>query len=269
MLRVIPTLLLAGRELVKTRRFRDPVYIGDPRNVVRLFHDKQVDELHLLDIRASKDRTEPDYDLIEDVVSEASMPVCFGGGVRTVEQARRLLRIGIEKIAVNTAAFRDRHIVGQLSAEFGAQCVVASIDVQRDLQGRARVHSHSGAAIPEPDPVQWAQKLVEQGAGEVLVQSVDREGTQSGFDLDLVRSFHGRLARPLIMGGGAGSVLDMKEALRACRLSALSIGARFVFYGPLRAVLVTYLDPNEVAELAALARDSAITPAQGITSQIR
>lgn len=251
MLRVIPTLLLSGGELVKTRRFKHPVYVGDPRNVVRILNEKEVDELILLDIRASKDDTEPDYDLIEDIVSEAFMPVCFGGGVRTVAQARRLLRLGMEKISVNTAALADRSIVSRLAAEFGAQCVVASIDVLRDVRGCAHVHSHCGVSIPELDPVRWAQSLVEAGAGEVLVQSVDREGTQIGFDLELLRSFHGQLAKPLIVGGGAGSLADMKEALRACRASALSIGARFVFYGRLRGVLVTYLDPTDMKELAA------------------
>jgi cyclase len=254
MLRVIPTLLLSGRGLVKTRRFADPVYVGDPRNVDRIFDEKEVDELLLFDICASKDDREPDYGLVQDIVTEAFMPVCFGGGVRSVEQARRLLRLGVEKIAVNTAALADRTLVPRLSAEFGAQCVVAALDVKRDLLGRPRVFSHAGARVPEPDPVRWAQRLVAEGAGEVLVQSVDREGTQSGFDLELLRSFNGKIGKPLIAGGGAGTLAHMDQALRACRLSGLSVGARFVFFGPHRAVLVRYLEPPELARLSALAR---------------
>lgn len=254
MLRVIPTLLLQGRGLVKTRRFRDPVYVGDPRNVVRIFNEKEVDELVLLDVRASRDGTQPDLDMIQEIVSEAFMPVCYGGGVRSLEQARALLRLGVEKVAVNTAALRDPVLVRRLSDEFGAQCVVGSVDVKRSLLGVPRVYSHAGVRPPEPDPVRWAQRLVALGAGEILLQSVDREGTLSGCDLDLLRRFHGKLDKPLIAGGGAATLEHMRLALRACGLSGLSVGARFVFYGPHRAVLVTYLERGELRELEALAR---------------
>jgi len=249
--RVIPCLLLREAGLVKTTRFERPSYVGDPINVVRIFNEKEVDELILLDIVASKERTPPDFDLLEQIASEAFMPVCYGGGVRSVEDARRLLKLGIEKIAVNTAALEDPMLVKRLSDTFGAQCVVASIDVKRPLLGTHRVFSHAGRRVPERDPVAWAKRLVKLGAGEVLLNSVDRDGTMAGYDLELLRAFDGQLAVPVVACGGAGSVQDMAAALRTCRLSGLGAGARFVYYGPHKAVLVTYLDAAELRTLQA------------------
>lgn len=253
MIRVIPTLLLHGRGLVKTQRFRKPVYVGDPRNVVRIFNEKEVDELILLDVRATRSRAPVDLEMVREIVSEAFMPVCYGGGITSLAQARELLRIGVEKIALNSSALLDRGIVRALSDEFGAQCVVGSIDVRRDWLGRARVWSHAGVAVPERDPVRWARTLVAAGAGEILVQSVDREGGLNGPDLELFRSFAGAIDKPLVVGGGLATLEHMKDSVRACHPSALSVGARFVFYGPHRAVLVNYLERDELSQLQALA----------------
>jgi cyclase len=250
---VIPTLLLSGRGLVKTERFKKPVYVGDPRNVVRIFNDKEVDELILLDIRATRTGTPADLGMIREIVSEAFMPVCYGGAVESVSQARELLRLGVEKVALNSSALRDPSLVRALSNEFGAQFVVGAIDVKRDLLGRRRVWSHAGVPVPEPDPVRWAQRLVQAGAGEILVQSVDREGTLGGPDTRLLRSLRGSVDKPLVVGGGLGTVEHMAEAVRLARPSGLAVGARFVFYGPHRAVLVTYLEQRELAHLVALA----------------
>ncbi len=247
--RVIPCLLLRRSGLVKTIRFKRPSYVGDPINVVRIFNEKEVDELVLLDIVAGKERTRPDFELLEQIASEAFMPVCYGGGVRSVEDARQLLKLGIEKIAVNTAALEDPTLIRRLSDAFGAQCVVASIDVKKSLLGKHQVFSHAGVDIPERDPVAWAKRLVKLGAGEVLLTSVDRDGTMSGYDLELLRTFDGRLDVPVVASGGAGSVDDMAAALHACRLSGLGAGARFVYYGPHKAVLVTYLEPKDLRRL--------------------
>jgi cyclase len=244
--RIIPCLLLRGNGLVKTTRFADPKYVGDPINAVRIFNDKEVDELLLLDILASKEARGPNMALVEQIVSEAFMPVGFGGGVRSVEQARSLLRIGIEKIAVNTAALEGLGIVRDLADKFGAQCVVGVVDVKKRWLGGYTVHSHTGVRLPERDPVAWAQRLAEAGAGEILVQSVDRDGTMSGYDLDLLRTFSGSLRVPLIAAGGAANVDDMVAALQACTLSGLAIGARFVYQGPHRAVLINYLDARDM-----------------------
>lgn len=252
--RVIPCLLLRDGGLVKTHRFDSPVYVGDPINAVKIFNEKEVDELFLLDVTATRGGRSPDFGLIEEIASEAFMPVAYGGAVTTLEDARRLLKLGVEKVALNSAALSDRGLVTQLKDDFGAQCVVGVIDVKKDWLGRHRVYSHSGRRVPEPDPVRWAQALVAAGAGELLVQSVDRDGTMQGFDLELLRRFQGQVSVPLIAAGGAGCVQDMRAAFGACELSGLAVGARFVFDGPHRAVLITYLSRQEQAELEALTR---------------
>ncbi len=242
--RVIPVLLLDDGGLVKTQGFDEPVYVGDPINVVKIFNEKEVDELFLFDVRASKQGREPDYKLIESIVSEAFMPVCYGGAIRSVEQARTMLALGVEKVAVNSAALANPSLVTELSESFGAQCVVGVVDVERRW-GRARVHSHANVAVPERDPIRWARRLEALGAGEILVQSVDRDGTMSGFDLELLRALHGQLSVPLVAAGGGGSLDTLLDALRTGSVSALALGARFVFIGTHRAVLISYLSASE------------------------
>ena len=254
--RVIPILLLRRAGLVKTTRFKRASYVGDPINVVRIFNEKEVDELVLCDITASKEGRGPNFELLEQIASEAFMPVCYAGGVRTVEQARAVLKLGIEKIALNTAALEDASLVSRLAEAFGSQCVVASVDVRRTLFGRPVVWSHARRPVRERDPLQWAKHLVERGAGEVLVQSVDRDGTMSGYDVEVFRMFAGHLGVPVIGCGGACSVDDMVGALSETRIAALGVGARFVYYGPHRAVLVNYLDSAEMARVQAAARSA-------------
>lgn len=248
--RVIPALLLQGAGLVKTRRFEHPVYVGDPMNVVKIFNEKEVDELFLFDIDASKQRRGPNFALIETIVSEAFMPVAYGGGIRSVEDGRRLLALGVEKLALNTAAMASPTLVTELSRAFGAQCVVGVVDVKRGRLGGPRVHSHVGLDVPERSPVRWAKALEAAGAGEVLVQSVDRDGTLSGLDVELLRELKGQLGVPLVAAGGADDVEGLLEAFRAGGLSAVAVGARFVFIGPHRAVLVTYLGDEERRRLS-------------------
>lgn len=245
--RVIPVLLLRRRGLVKTTRFATPTYVGDPINTVRIFNEKEVDELVLSEITATKDRAEPDFELIEQIASEAFMPLCYGGGVRTVPVAKRILRLGIEKVSVNSAALEDPTFIRRLADELGSQCVVSSVDVRRAKDGTYTVHSHAGLPVRERDPIRWIQRLVDLGAGEILVNAVDRDGTMSGFDADLLRALKGRFDVPVIACGGARSVDDMATAIRVGSLDALGVGAKFVFEGPYRAVLVTYLSPEESA----------------------
>ena len=249
--RVIPVLLLNARGgLVKTERFRKPRYIGDPINAVKILNEKEVDELVLLDIEASKQGRPPNVELIRDIVSEAFMPIGYGGGVRTLKEAEALVASGVEKILVNSAAFADLTLLGQLRDAFGASSTVAVVDVKRPLLGGGpQVFSHSGQRVAEKDPVRWAKQLVEAGAGEVVVQSVDRDGTMRGFDLELLRSFRGALGVPLVAAGGAGSVTDMHLAFEAGGVSAVAAGAYFVYQGPHRAVLITYLGVEELKQL--------------------
>jgi len=247
--RIIPSLLLERGRLVKTERFRKPKYVGDPINAVKIFNEKEVDELFLLDIGASREGTTPDFKLLEQIATEAFMPVCYGGGVRSPDDVQTLLKLGIEKVAINTAALRRVSFLGELRDRFGAQCVVGVVDVKKRLLGGNAVHSQAGVDTPEKDPVRWAQRLVEAGAGEILLQSVDRDGTLQGLDADLLRTFDGLLDVPLVAAGGASGVEDMRAAFRTCRLSGIAVGARFVYQGPHRAVLISYLSPAELASL--------------------
>ena len=247
--RIIPCLLLRGSGLVKTTGFTKPSYVGDPINAVRIFNDKEVDELMILDIGASKDGSAPNFGILERIVSEAFMPVGYGGGIRTVEQARKLFGIGVEKIALNSAALEDLNLVRDLARNFGSQSVIGVVDVKKRLLGGYAVYSHAGIRVPVPDPFAWAKALADAGAGEILLQNVNRDGTMAGYDLGLLRSFDGRLQVPLVAAGGASGVDDMAAALNACRLSGLAVGARFVYQGPHRAVLINYVGAADMERL--------------------
>lgn len=238
--RIIPSLQLDGPRLVKTLRFGPSTYLGDPINAVKIFNEKEVDEILLLDITCTRQGREPNYALVEEIASEAFVPITYGGGIRSVEAGRRLLRAGVEKLALNSWALADPEAVRRLAEAFGSQCLVAVIDVSA-----GQVFSHAGLRPPESDPGRWAVRLQELGAGELLVQSVDRDGTLAGFDLELLAGLPPALRVPVLAAGGAGSVADMQAALEAAPLDGLAVGARFVFYGPLRAVLINYLTPPE------------------------
>ena len=248
--RVIPCLLLQDGGLVKTRRFRRPRYVGDPINAIRIFNEKYVDELVFLDIRASRDGADPDYDLIQRIAGECFMPLCYGGGIRALEQARRIVACGVEKIAVNSMAIERPALLRELSDEFGASSVVACIDVKRDLFGRERVFHPGRRRMTRLDPVAHARAVVEAGAGEIFLNSVDRDGEFCGFDVDLIRRMAHAVNVPVVACGGAGRLEDMRAAVSA-GASAAAAGSMFVFYGPHRAVLINYPSYASVRQLFA------------------
>ncbi|MBE2187353.1 MAG: imidazole glycerol phosphate synthase subunit HisF [Rhodothermales bacterium] len=252
--RVIPALLLRGTGLVKTVRFDQPKYLGDPRNTVKIFNDKEVDELALLDIRATRDGRDPNYALIREIVDEAFMPVAYGGGLRTVEQARQMLQMGVEKVVLNTAAFEQPELVSRMADRFGSQSVVVSIDAKRGFLGRYEIVTHDGTRKQKIDPVSFAQTMERAGAGEIFLNSVDRDGTFEGYDVPLIRSVAEAVTIPVVACGGASSVDDMVIAVKEGRASAVAAGSFFVFHGKHRSVLITYPD-------AALLRDKL--PHQG------
>jgi cyclase len=237
--RVIPCLLLRGAGLVKTTGFKSPRYVGDPINAIRIFNDKEVDELVLLDITATPEGREPAYTTIADVASECFMPLAYGGGITSVEQARRILKLGVEKVILNTAAWRQPQLVTDASREFGAQAVVASIDVRRKLFGRYEVFVESGKAGTGVDPVDYARRMEELGVGEILLNAIDRDGTMRGYDLELLAKVSAAVGVPVIASGGAGSLADFGAAVRSGGADAVAAGAMFVFHGPHRAVLIT------------------------------
>lgn len=239
--RVIPSLLLRNGGLVKTRRFTDAVYVGDPINAVKIFNDKEVDELAFLDIGATPAGRGPDFELLEAIAAEAFMPFGYGGGIRTVDEVHRLLTLGIEKVILNTAAFDDPGLVGACAEVAGSSSVVVSIDVRTDLFRRRRVMVAGGTRAAGRDPVEMALEMQRRGAGEILLNSIDRDGMGSGYDLRLVSEVSSAVSIPVVALGGAGSLEDMRKAVEA-GASAVAAGSFFVFHGPHRAVLISYPD---------------------------
>lgn len=248
--RVIPCLLLDGGGLVKTSKFAKPKYVGDPINAIRIFNDKYVDELVFLDISASRKGAEPDYDVIERIAGECFMPLCYGGGIRNLEQARRIVASGVEKIAVNSMAIDDIQLLTSLSQELGASSVVASIDVKRDFFGRQRVYHPGRRSLTKLKPVEHARAVVAAGAGEIFLNNVDRDGQYTGFDTELIQEITAAVSVPVIACGGASGLSDMRAAIEA-GASAAAAGSMFVFYGPHRAVLINYPDYASVRQLFA------------------
>ncbi|MEZ0242978.1 MAG: AglZ/HisF2 family acetamidino modification protein, partial [Sphingomonas sp.] len=248
--RIIPALLLRGEGLVKTVRFKDAKYVGDPINAVRLFNDLEVDELIFLDIDASRKGHEPPYERIAEIAGEAFMPICYGGGVTSFEQARRLFKSGVEKVALTTALIEKPELVREIADTYGEQAVVAGIDVKRDWLGKSRTMIRGGGRKTAFDPVALAVRAAELGAGEIMLTSIDREGTYQGYDLDLVRAVSAAVPIPVIAHGGAGGLPDLRAAIDA-GASAAAAGSLFIYKGPHRAVLVNYPKRPRLRELLA------------------
>ena len=244
--RVIPVLLLRDESLVKTVRFDKFSYVGDPCNTVRIFNELEVDELMFLDITASREGRGPNLTLLADIADECFMPLGYGGGVQSVAQAKSVFDIGFEKICVNTAAFDRPELLTELARQYGSQAVVASIDVKSGLLGRATVRSQSGRRNTGRDPVSWAVEVERRGAGEILLTSIDREGSWEGFDLDLVNRVADAVSIPVIAHGGAGSVEDIGRVVKQARASAVALGSLVVFQRQGMGVLVNFPDARQL-----------------------
>jgi imidazole glycerol-phosphate synthase subunit HisF len=238
--RVIPTLLLDQGGLVKTVQFRDARYVGDPINTVRIFNDKQVDEIVLLDIGATREGRGPDSEAIERIASEAFMPLGYGGGVRDLGTATALIQLGVEKVIVNTAAIERPSLVREIADHLGSSTIVVSLDVARRPDGSYEVRSHGGTRSTGLDARAHADAMAAAGAGELILQSIDRDGTMTGYDLELIRQVASTVEIPVVAGGGAGSLDDVVSAIREGGAAAAAAGSLFVFHGKHRAVLVTY-----------------------------
>lgn len=246
--RVIPCLLLKNNGLVKTLKFDKPKYVGDPINAIRIFNDKEVDELMVLDITASKDHREPNFELIEQFASECFMPLCYGGGLRTVEQAHKLFTLGVEKVCLQTAALEDLTLVNNISERFGSQSVMVSVDLKENWLGKKKLYSSATRKTINLDWKLFLSRAVEAGAGEVVINSVDRDGMMQGMDLAVIHEVARSLDVPTIAVGGVGSLNDIKQAIDA-GASAVAAGSFFVFHGPHRAVLITYPKYQELEKL--------------------
>ena len=244
--RVMPCLLLRNRGLVKTIKFDKPTYVGDPVNTVRIFNEKEVDELIFLDITATIENKRPQLELLHEIASECFMPFTYGGGVKTLEDMAAIFKLGAEKIAINREAFDRPALIEHAAARFGSQAVVASIDVKkRRFRGGYTVHVNGGRKDTGLEPVAYAKRMESLGAGEILLTSIDRDGTMDGYDLELVAQVAGALAIPVIACGGAGSVDDFRRAKQA-GASAVAAGSMVVYQGKNRAVLVNFPRKQEL-----------------------
>jgi len=246
--RVIPTLLLRNNGLVKGSGFKNHKYVGDPVNAVKIYNDKEVDELIFLDITATKDGRSPDFELLEDIASQAFMPFGYGGGIKSTKDIEKIFKIGIEKVVLNTAAVDNLDLVKESSRVAGSQSIVVSIDIKKTLFGKYRVYSHSGQIDTKLDPVEFALRAEEAGAGELMICSIDREGRGQGYNLDLIGQVANAVGIPVIASGGAGSLTDFKNAV-AQGASAVAAGDMFIFHGKHKAVLITYPEYKELEKL--------------------
>jgi cyclase len=245
--RMIPALLLREESLVKTARFGRFTYVGDPCNTVRIFNELEVDELVFLDILATPSGRPPNLALLADIAKECFMPLGYGGGIRSVADAQSVLRLGFEKIIVNTEAAENPALITELAAHFGSQAVIVSIDVLPDLRRRYRVRTRCGRHNTRRDPVEWAREAEARGAGEILLTAIHREGTWRGFDLELVTSVTTAVRIPVIAHGGAGTLHHIEQAVGEAGASAVALGSMVVFQKQGCGVLVNFPDPEQLA----------------------
>jgi len=257
--RIIPCLLVHNGGLVKTVRFKEPKYVGDPINAVKIFNEKEADELIVLDIDATATRSEPNFKLIGHLAAECRMPLCYGGGVRTVQQAKKIVDLGVEKVAISAAAVADPQLIVGISDEIGRQSVVVVLDVRKSAAGdRYTVFTHNGSVDTKRDAFELAAQAEAKGAGEVVVNSIDNDGAMKGYDIELARRVREKLGIPMSLLGGAGSLKDIEKLVGACGVVGAAAGSLFVFKGPYRAVLISYPDASAKEPIlrACLARDA-------------
>lgn len=247
--RIIPCLLLHDGGLVKTEKFKDPKYVGDPINAVRIYNEKEVDELIFLDIDASKLQREPNLSIIEDLATECFMPFAYGGGITTLQQIQRILNIGVEKVIINHTALENIEFVREASKHFGSSTVIVAIDIKKDIWGHYKVFDHvrkksTGASVQE-----YIKKVCDAGAGELFINNVDRDGTYQGFDTNILQNVNSLVSVPVIACGGASSLNDLKDVVSKTDVSGVAAGSIFVYQGPHRAVLISYPSQEELQRL--------------------
>lgn len=248
--RIIPCLLVHRKGLVKTTKFKDPKYVGDPINAVKIFNEKEVDELIVLDINASTNKQEPDYKMIENLAVECRMPLCYGGGIKTVEQAQKIFGLGVEKIAVSSLAVEQPEFISQIADRVGSQSVVVVIDVKKKfLSNKYEVYIHNGTKATGIEPIQFAIEMEKLGAGEIVINSIDQDGVMKGYDMNLIKSIRDVISIPLTVLGGAGSIEDIGKVIHEHGIIGVAAGSFFVFKGKFRAVLINYPTTTEKAEL--------------------
>jgi cyclase len=238
--------LLKGQGLVKTIKFANPKYIGDPINAVKIFNDKEVHELVFLDISASIEKRSPRLDYISNIASECFMPLGYGGGIKTVKQAEEIFNQGVEKVIINSCAVENPSFIHELTDMFGSQSIVISIDVKKDVFGNYQTYTYGSKVKTRWDPVTWSKEAEKSGAGEIFLNSIDRDGTMKGYDIPLIKAVSESVSIPVTACGGAGSLDDFRRAVHDGGASAVSAGSMFVFYGKHNAVLINFPDDAEL-----------------------
>lgn len=242
--RIIPCLLIKNGGLVKTAQFDSPKYVGDPLNAVRIFNEKEVDELIVIDVDATVLNREPNFELIRQLASECRMPLCYGGGVKTVEQVQKIIGLGVEKVAISSQAISDPSFLSAIANRVGSQSVVVVLDVRKSGAGY-QVYTHNGKVPTGIDPILFTKKLESLGAGEIVINSIDLDGTMTGYDLSLAQQVREATNLPLTILGGAGTLDHLAKLIRALGPLGAAAGSLFVFKGKFRAVLINYPTPAE------------------------
>lgn len=245
--RIIPVLLIDDRDLIKTMNFKNPTYLGDPVNAVKIFNRKGIDELSILDISATKLGKEPDFEILEDIASQAFMPLSYGGGIKNIDQVKKLLAIGYEKVVINTEFVNNPQLVKEAVALAGSQSVVISIDAKKK-NDKYVCAINDGKKIIDESPVELAKKAEELGAGEIFLNSIDQDGMMKGYDIELVKSVADAVSIPVTACGGAGGIQDLKKVLQDGHAHAAAGGSMFVYYGRLKAVLITAPSEEELTD---------------------
>jgi imidazole glycerol-phosphate synthase subunit HisF len=247
--RVIPVLLLKDKGLVKSEKFQNHRYVGDPINAVKIFNDLKADELVFLDILASGEKRSISPEFVRRVGDEANMPFAVGGGIRSIKEIKALINAGAEKVVINTYAVENPSFIKEASEEFGSSTIVVSVDVNQKFLRKKQVYTAAGTKSTGWDPVEWAQKMQDCGAGEIIINSIEHDGTMQGYDLKLVKEVAEAVEIPVVALGGAGSLNDFTRAVRESYASAVAAGSLFVFHGPRKAVLVNYPQNKELVHL--------------------
>jgi cyclase len=238
--RIIPCLLVHESGLVKSVQFKNYKYIGDPINAVRIFNEKQSDELMLIDIDATVNNNEPNYKLIQNIASECRMPLCYGGGIKNVEQAQNIFSLGVEKIALSSILIEVPKLISKIASKVGSQSVVAVLDIKKKMFGGYELYTHNGKKSTGINPIEFIKKIEELGAGEIVINSIDQDGMMNGYDLKLVEQVRYSTSLPLTVLGGAGSMTDIGNLIQNYGIIGAAAGSLFVFKGVYKAVLINY-----------------------------
>lgn len=251
--RVIPCLLLQNKGLVKTVNFSNPQYVGDPLNAVKIFNEKEVDELIFLDIDATSNKVSPDFNLIKKIANECRMPLCYGGGIRTVDDAKKIIKLGAEKISLSSAALENPSIINEIASVIGRQSIVIVLDIKKNIFGKYEVYTHNGTKKFKKNLDNILRELNDIGVGELVINSIDRDGKMGGYDIALIEKVRNAVTFPLTALGGAGSQEDLLDIIDKFKIIGVAAGSIFVFKGIYKAVLISYIDKfyrNKIFKIA-------------------